>query len=168
MKVSDLPVTPLLALIVGKLIGVIFSSVVFAINLPSLGYNNIYKLLYGMKLEENIVILSSYSDLFMFTVLSTGFIVSLLIYTDKSKKTLDKKHIEDYFRSPVEKTISTAHKLYGSAFRWLIVLWLANVYILYNTLSGRTYLWIYLLIFLLNISLSIYIFLDLKLSLIHI
>lgn len=162
MKLSEFPITPVVSIIIGKIIGIIFASVVFSIQISNLGYSSLFKLLYGTTQNSEIVTLSSYSDLFMFTVLSTGLVITLLIYTDRTKTNMSKKLVEDYFASPLEQTFNTARKLYGGAFLWMLILWITNIYILYNTLSGRTYLWIYLLVFTLSISLTAYFLLDLK------
>lgn len=162
MKLSDFPISPVVSIFIGKILGIIFASVVFSIQISSLGYASLFKLLYGTTQNNDIVTLSSYSDLFMFTVLSTGLVITLLIYTDRSKNNMSKKLVEDYFASPLEQTFNTARKLYGGSFIWLLILWITNIYILYNTLSGRTYLWIYLLVFSLSISLTTYFLLDLK------
>lgn len=162
MKLSDFPISPVVSIFIGKIVGIIFASVVFSIQISSLGYASLFKLLYGATQNNDIVTLSSYSDLFMFTVLSTGLVITLLIYTDRAKNNMSKKLVEDYFASPLEQTFNTARKLYGGSFIWLLILWITNIYILYNTLSGRTYLWIYLLVFSLSISLTTYFLLDLK------
>lgn len=159
MKISQLPITPIVTIIIGKILGIFFTSIVFAVDFE---FSNIPVLfsLSSISDKHDLILISSYSDLFMFTVLSTGLVMSLMLHTNKAHLNLTKMDIESFINSRLQNFLKTAYKLYGQALHWFIVLGVSNFYVLYNTLTGKTYLWIYLLILLLTFSLSLYFYYD--------
>ncbi len=163
MKLANLPITPFVALIVGKLLGIVFTAVVFSLDI-SVGevFELLKSLLFGNNSEENTVLLSSYSDLFMFTLMSTGLVLSLFAQTGKAFQRLTKVDLDIYLLSGVKSFPSTVIKLYGQSVYWLLFILLSNLFILFNTLLGKTYLWIYLITLILTISLTLYFYYDFR------
>ncbi|HRN86351.1 MAG TPA: hypothetical protein PKU78_05205 [Candidatus Dojkabacteria bacterium] len=161
MKVTNLPITPIVAIIISKLLGIIFASIVFGI---SFEFNGILSLfgLGNLDNQTDMILLSSYSDLFMFTIISLILVISLMMHSKNEKKQISKEDLDKYLTSNQKNTILVANKLYGSALYWLISIWLTNLYVLFNTLTGKTYLWIYLLVLMLTVSLTLYFYYDLK------
>ena len=162
MKISQFPITPIVTLVIGKIVGIMFTSIVFSIGVKLSNITSLFDIYAITKDNENLILLSSYSDLFMFTALSTGLVLSLLLYINKAHLNLNKNDLEMYFNKGVKNYIRTAYKLYGQSLNWLIIILFSNFYILYNTLIGRTYLWIYLVSLALTISLLLYFFYDLR------
>ena len=109
-----------------------------------------------------MILLSSYSDLFMFTFISLVLVISLMLHAKDEKKQISKADLDKYLTAQQKNTLRIANKLYGHALYWLISIWISNLYVLFNTLTGKTYLWIYILISMLTLSLTLYFYYDLK------
>lgn len=161
MKLANLPITPIVGLVIGKILGIIFTAVVFSLDIKP---GDIFELMRTLFLSSNTVedtvLLSSYSDLFMFTLVSTGVVLSLFAQTGKAYQRLNKLDLENYLRTGFKSFFSTSIKLYGQSVYWMMVLLLSNIFILYNALTGKTYLWIYLITLILTISLGLYFYYD--------
>lgn len=162
MKLSQLPITPIVTVIVGKILGIIFSIVVFSINVQINELFSLFKLMLSSDSYEELILISSYSDLVMFTIISTGLVVSLFGEVHKDSHRLDKKDLDSYFSNGIKSSLFVARKLYNQALYWMMFLIISNFYILYNTITGKTYLWIYLVTLFLTISLIFYFYFDFK------
>jgi len=160
MKLTQLLITPFVALIIGKILGVLFTAVVFSLDVRPDDIFSLFKLMIASDADEKLVLLSSYSDLFMFTLLSTGLVASLFSQINQISQRLSKNDLELYFQGGVNNLLHTASKLYGRSLIWMGFIVLANAYILYNMLTGKTYLWIYVVTLLLTISLVMYFYYD--------
>lgn len=160
MKLTQLPITPIVALIIGKILGILFTAVVFSLDVSPDDVFSLFKLMFSLDEDEKLILLSSYSDLFMFTILSTGLVVSLFSQVNQASQRLTKNDLELYFQGGVSNLLRTAAKLYGQSLYWMSFIALANLYLLYNTLTGKTYLWIYVVTLLLTISLLLYFYYD--------
>lgn len=161
MKVTNIPITPIVAVIISKLLGILFASLVFGLNFKFEGFLKLFSL-GNLNNQADMILLSSYSDLFMFTLISLILVISLMIHSRNEKKHISKADLDKFLTSQQKNFLSVANKLYGHALFWVISIWFTNIYVLFNTLTGKTYLWIYLLILMLTISLTLYFFYDLK------
>ncbi len=160
MKVTQSFVTPFVALIIGKILGILFTSVVFSLDIGIGDIFSLFKLMIAFDEDEKLIHLSSYSDLFMFTILSTGLVASLFSQVNLTSQRLTKKDLELYFQGGIKNIFHTAMRLYGQSLFWFSFIIIASTYILYNVLTGKTYLWIYLITLLLTISLAMYFYYD--------
>jgi hypothetical protein len=160
MKVTNFPITPIVAIIISKLLGILFASVVFDLDFEFNGIISLFGL--GNLDNETMILLSSYSDLFMFTFISLILVINLMLNARTEKKQISKADLDKFLTTQQKNSLSIANKLYGHALYWLISIWITNVYVLFNTLTGKTYLWIYVLIMMLTISLTLYLYYDLK------
>lgn len=161
MKVTYFPVTPVVATIVCKLLGILFASIVFGLDFEFEGLITLFSL-GNLENQTNLILLSSYSDLFMFTFLSAILVISLMMNSRSEKKRISKADLDKFLTSQQKNTIKVANQLYGTSLLWMLSIWITNIYILFNVLSGKTYLWIYLLVVLLTISLTLYFYFDLR------
>lgn len=158
MKLSHLPISQIITFVVGKVVGLMFASIVFSIPFQFAGLIDIFKPV-SVIADQSQILLSSYSDLFLFTIMSSGLLLSLFMNVDRQLN-ITRDDINKYLDHKSDKFFSTIYKMYGQSVLWLLFLWVTNVYILYNALTGKTYLWIYLVVMILSISITIYFYFD--------
>jgi hypothetical protein len=161
MKVYQIPITTVVTILISKLLGILFSVLVFSIEFEISGFVSLFNLK-GLADRNDLVILSSYSDLFMFTVVSTVLVISLMVHSKNSKSLDNKTNLDKFYKANNNSQLKSAYYLYGNSLYWLLSIWITNLYILFNTLTGKTYLWIYVLVLVLTISLSLYFYYDFR------
>lgn len=150
-------ILPLFVLLMSKFFGIYLVASFFAIELPPLQFSNILNLGNYFALDVNNLV-TSYADLFMFSILSTGLLLVLFLESKNKDPKKIKKFLDEELN--VRQVISGWFMLYGNSLYWLASTWVASFIILYNTYYNITDLWVYLMVLTLTLSLSYYFYID--------
>lgn len=142
LKLLDNSIFPACIMILGKLLGVI--ATLWLLNIPFTVrdyFSNIYSLRFIVQ-EENIKVITSYSDLTMYLILAIFFsltiVKAIFLHSSHIKPSLMTK----LANSNLLKLVQSSYEIYHSASIWLIFMWVSNVIVVGNVLAGNTYAWI--------------------------
>jgi len=152
---------PALLLFIGKLAGILFVSGLFNFNVQfSLVDYNIFffKTLVDSK---NYIILSSYSDMFMFLVMMLGMTILLFQALVLHDSHISSNTVFRLAKYNLLDLIKTSFDLYHSGIVWALFMWLSCLLIGLNTLKGATYIWVLGIALVFSISYSIIFIKDL-------
>lgn len=161
MKISELTISPLVVLFGSKILGIVFTNLVFSLGLDLKSISNYLQVIFTMDRSESFVLLSSYSDLFMFTMISVALVIMLFVNYGKNKTILDQHDVSKELTLD-KNIIKLIFKLYKETTVWFLNLYLGLVFILINVILTKTFFWIFLLALILSISLTLYFYFDLK------
>ena len=133
---------PAVLLFIGKLLGILFVAGVFKMDVEFSLYDyNIFFFKTSVS-GDDLLSLSSYSDIFMFLtiVLGMSFILfrALVLHdTHVSSGTIFK-----LAKYNLLNLISTSFELYHSGIIWLLFTWVSTIIILINCIKGISYVWV--------------------------
>jgi hypothetical protein len=161
LKLIEYSILPAILLIFGKFFGLYLIASLFGIPIDLQAQEKALFLFNTFVSEENIILVSSYSDLFMFTLLSlcmTFILVQAVYFHDT--------HISNITISKLAKynllsLIRSSFQLYHAGVIWLGFLWMSAFLIAFNYFQGYSQLWVLLLSLLFCLSFSIILFRDL-------
>lgn len=160
-KLIDYALVPAALLILAKLAGIFLVAALFSVNIQ---VNVLADALLSFETVVNagdLPLISSYSDLFAFSIMSFGLafiLISAVYFHDSHIKV---STVNKLAKFDLLHLIKGSFELYHSGIVWLIFLWLANLLILINVIKQSTYLWILLVTVIFSISLTVIFFRDL-------
>jgi hypothetical protein len=161
LKLIEYSILPAILLFVGKLLGLYIIASLFGVPIDWQAEDKSLLFFSTSVAKENLMLVSTYSDLFMFTQMSLGmsFILIQAIYLHDS-------HISNLTISQLAKLnllslIRSSFELYHSGVIWLGFLWLGCILVAINYFQGISQLWVLLISLLFSISFSIIFFRDL-------
>lgn len=142
-KLIEYSVLPAVALVLGKLLGVHISASIFGITIQEYTVS-----LFGstpIVEHQDLFVLTSYSDLFMYISVASVFTFVLIrsIFFHDS-------HVKPVLASILARNnliflIQNSYNIYHSAFISLVFTLISNFLILFNVISGQTFVWVFLL-----------------------
>lgn len=144
-KLIEYSIFPAIALVLGKLIGVHLSASLFGITIQEYAVS-----LFGntpVVESQDLIVLTSYSDLFMYV-----FVASIFTFVLIRSIFLHDSHVKPVLASVLAKNnlvflIQNSYNIYHSAFISLVFTLIANFLILFNVISGQSFAWVFLLTF---------------------
>jgi len=143
VKLIDYALLPASLLVVGKFLGLLFAINIFNLDW---GIKNIPGSLFSVRpvfYSEDIILASTYSDLIMFIIMTIGFSFILIqaVYfhnTHVSPRTLMK--LASY---NLLGLIKSTFEVYHQAAIWSIFIWVVDLLILFNVLTSKTEVWVF-------------------------
>jgi len=133
---------PALLLFLGKLVGILFVAGIFKIGVEfSLNDYNIF-LFKASVTGDQLLTLSSYSDIFMFLTIVLGMSIILfraLMFHDTH---ISSKNVFRLAKYNLLDLIGTSFELYHSGVIWIAFTWVSTVIIFLNCTRGITYVWV--------------------------
>lgn len=141
-KLIEYSIIPAISLVLGKLLGISLSASLFNITIQE--YSTSYFGITPLVSNQDLAVLTSYSDLFMYSFVAGIFTIILL-----RSIFLHDTHMKPKVASVLAKNnliflMQNSYNIYHSAFIALIFTLIANFLILFNVVSGQTFLWVFL------------------------
>jgi hypothetical protein len=161
VKLIDSSLLPVLAIVIGKLLGIYIVSSFFYIDVNFKVATDSLLSLTPVVSKTDLVVVSTYSDLIMYLFIGVGFSITLLRSVYLHETHISVNTIIQLARYNLMTLVKTSYDLYHSAFTWLIYTWVANLLILINTLLFKTEVWLLTVTTIFSIALTIILFRDL-------
>lgn len=144
VKLVDYSLLPAAVLVVGKFLGLYLTIQIFSLNW---GIRNIPNSLFSVRpvfYPQDVLIASTYSDLFMYLLVMIGFSVVLV-----QAVIFHNSHISPIMLSRLANhnligLVKGSFEIYHKAAMWGVFLWVANGLILLNVLSNKTEAWVFI------------------------
>ena len=161
LRLIEYSILPAVVVILSKLGGIYLAAALFGIATDTFSSNNGILFFQTVVKSSDLIILSSYSDLFMFLGVAAGMSVILVqaLYLHDS-------HIQPEVLNKLAKwdmlnLIRGSFELYHSGVMWLVFLWLAGVLVLINFIKGITDIWTLTVVSIFVLAYSVIFFKDL-------
>ena len=164
LKLIEYSILPAILLFLGKLLGLILIGSLFSIPID-INAPDKQLLLFSTSVDQDsIETVSTYSDLFMFVIISIAmtFVLIQAIYFHNSH--ISSKTISRLAKYNLLGLIRSSFQLYHAGVVWLGFLWISAVVIFINYYQSITELWVLLISLLFCISFSIIFIRDLFLE----
>lgn len=160
VKLIDFAILPASLLVLGKFLGLFVSINVFSLqwgleNIPN-SFFSVRPVLYA----KDIVTASTYSDLIMFLIITSGFsfvLVQALAFHDTHISPAVISKLADH---NLLGLIKSTFDIYHKAAVWLIFLWLTVIVIFINVALAKTLLWVLLFSFIIASVLTVFLLRD--------
>ncbi|KXK26422.1 MAG: hypothetical protein TR69_WS6001000425 [candidate division WS6 bacterium OLB20] len=160
IKLIDYALLPLVLIILGKVLGVYVVSALFGVEL-GVSQGGSYLPFQPAVPAQDLQTVSSYSDLFMFAVIATGFSFILVSALKLHDTHIDVKTVTMLAKFNLLSLMKTTYELYHAGAIWIIFVWLATAVILLNALTGATYWWVFVFALVFSLSTTIALLRDL-------
>ncbi|MBW7953446.1 MAG: hypothetical protein QY330_01255 [Candidatus Dojkabacteria bacterium] len=164
VKLIDYSLLPFALLVFGKVVGLYLTASVFGIELGLISVPEALLTFRTVADQADLQVLSSYSDLFMFVLVATGFSYVLIAALKFHDTHIDIKTVNILARYNLLMLIKTSYELYHSAAVWVIFIWIATLVVFINFLAGTTYGFILIGCFLFSLLTSVAMLRDLFLE----
>ncbi len=161
LKLIEYSIVPAILMALGKFAGILFVAALW--NIP-LDFDSASRNLLQFNTfvpEDSILLVSSYSDLFMFTVILIGMSVIIIKAIYFHDTHISNESVSKLAKYNLLNLVSTSFKLYHSGIIWLGFMWMANIIIVINYFQGLCYSWVLMISLLFSLSFSIIFFKDL-------
>jgi len=143
IKLIDGSLLPGAFLILGKFFGIALTIQIF--NLPVILKDYIDQIFSpkGYYLEESgVLVLSSYSDLFMYIFVAIGLSFAIIRVSFFSTAKVQPFLVAKLSRFNLLGLIKSTYETYQNAAIWLFFTWVCNIIILINTINQTTFVWV--------------------------
>jgi len=160
VKLIDNSLKPAILLIFGKFIGVIFISSLFSTELGIANVGNSLLSFSPVVLQEDLITVSSYSDLFMYAFVSIGFTIETIRAVYFHDSHVNVVAVTKLAKMNLLSMIKSSYEVYHSGVTWFIFTWIANLVTILNVLLGRTYIWIGVVTTIYSMILSVALYRD--------
>jgi len=142
IKLLDNSIIPASVMIASKFVGILLSIKILNIPWSIKDYTNSILTVTTFLRKEDISTVTSYSDLAMYFALA-----SLLTFNIVKAVYLHNTHLRPNLilqlaRRNLLSLITGSYEIYHSCTVWITFTWIANILILINVLTERTYIWI--------------------------
>jgi len=157
VKIIDKSLLPAILIIFSKMLGVYLFSSLFGIDISfETVSGNLFKVTPIVDNSINqIQVLSTYSDIFMFAVISVGFIVITIQSLFFHESHINIAMIAKLAEHNLLDWVKSSYELYHTAITWFIFIWLTVIIIMVNSLLHKTEPWVFVVTFVFTISLSV-------------
>jgi hypothetical protein len=142
IKLVDNALLPAAVMILGKFLGVVLTIRFF--NIPSSIERNVNSIAsFSTTLRaEDVQLVTSYSDLIMFSSVALLFIFVIFKAVYFHSSHIKPVLVTRLLNKNLFHLIQNSYEIYHSAVVWLLFSWLASVLTLINVIAGQTYAWI--------------------------
>lgn len=155
IKLLDNSLLPASLMIVSKFVGI-----VVIIQLLNIEWsiretpNNIFSFQTVLS-TENVLQVTSYSDLLMYLILALGFSVNIFRAVFLHNSHISFEFVSKLASNNLMSLIKNSYEIYHSASIWLVFMWVATLIIIGNVFSGSVYQWVGLASILTSVLLTI-------------
>lgn len=141
IKLIDIALLPAALMVLSKFIGLVVVVSLFGIQLD---LNSAAESLLNVRpavLAEDLITISTYSDLIMYLLLAAAFSFILIQATHFHDTHISPRMLVKLSRHNLTGLVQSSFRLYHSAAIWLVVIWIATSLIWINVLNQTTQLW---------------------------
>lgn len=161
IKLLDYSLLPAAIMLLGKVVGVFITALLFNIQVGLQSYPQLLFSAIPVVDYSQLQQLSTYSDLFMYVLVASGFTIVLVGALFMHDSHIEVQTINLLAKYDLLFLIRSSFELYHSGVIWFAFTWLANIVILINVLAGKTLVMILIITVGFTIGLSILLFRDL-------
>lgn len=154
-KLIDFSLLPSALLVIGKFFGLYISIQVFNLQWGLRNIPNSFFSLRPIFYSEDIIVASTYSDIFMFLVIAVGFSITLIQALFFHSSHVDPNLVSRLGSKNLLGLIKSSFDLYHKASIWALFLWLTNILIIFNVLTYKTEVWVLLVTTIISIVLTV-------------
>ncbi len=160
IKLIDSSLLPAAILIVGKVIGIYFVAKVFELSWTIESASNTLFSVRPIFDDKDLMLVSSYSDLFMFSLVLIGLSFSLFRAVFLHASHIDPKFVAKLATNNLLNLIKDSFDVYFEGSMWLVFTWVSTFTILVNILLNKTFIWVGVIAFAASFAFSIMLFKD--------
>lgn len=161
LKLIEYSILPAIVLVLSKVGGIYLAAALFNIQVDLSASSSAFMFFESAVAAKDIVVVSSYSDLFMFMGVALGMTIILVQALYLHDSHVSPKMINELAKRDLLSLIKSSFHLYHSGVIWLAFLWLAAIVILINAINGMTDIWALAVSVIFTISYSIIFLKDL-------
>jgi hypothetical protein len=161
LKLIEISILPAIVLMLAKFGGIYFSAALFNINLNLEAQSGSLVFFQTTVKSSDLILVSSYSDLFMFLAIAIGMSIILIQALYLHDSHISSNTINKLAKYNLLSMMRSSWELYHGGVIWLVFLYIANIIILINCTRGLTQLWALLVATIFSLSYSIIFFKDL-------
>lgn len=161
LKLIEYSILPAIILVLAKLGGIYLAAALFNVTVDLTASTNALMFFQSAVDSQQLIVVSSYSDLFMFLGVALGMTVILVQALYLHDSHISPKMVNELAKKDLLSLIRSSFELYHSGVIWLAFLWMATILILINALRGMTDIWALLVSTVFSISYSIIFLKDL-------
>jgi len=160
IKLLDNALLPSALMVVSKFVGIFLIIRLFGLEWSIQETpNNIFSFQTVLS-SQDVVLVTSYSDLIMFSILAIGFSVNILKAIFLHNSHISSELLNRLASVNLLTLIKNSYEIYHSASVWLIFMWIAALISLSNALSGSTFGWVGITTLIVSILLTVIFFQD--------
>lgn len=138
VKLIDNSLLPAVLIIFGKFFGIYLFAGLLGVDI---GVQEATQTLFSFRTVvgvEDIMAISTYSDMFMFALISIGFAIVVVRSVYMHDSHISVSTITKLAKLDMTSLIKTSYELYHTGVVWFVFTWMGNVLILVNALLGKT------------------------------
>ena len=160
IKLLDNALLPASLMLVSKFVGIFL--VIRAFNLDWLVQQtpNNFLSFQTVLSAQDVVLVTSYSDLVMFAIVALGFTVNILRAIFLHNSHISPQLLNKLASKNLLSLIKNSYEIYHAASVWLFFLWICQAIVLTNALNNSIYSWVGMMTLLISILLTIVFFQD--------
>ncbi len=154
IKLLDNAILPAALLVVSKFLGILLVAQIFSIDLYIEQNTNNILSFQTILSSQDIITVTSYSDLLMFGLIALGFTLNLIIAIFLHNSHINPITLMKLSDRNLLNLVKSSYEIYHSASIWLLFLWISTIIILGNVLNHVVYPWIGNLVILVTLVLT--------------
>lgn len=144
VKILDTSLFPAALMVAGKFIGLYLVINLFGIDWGVENTPNSIISARPVLMEEDLAFASSYSDLFLLSIMLLGFTFYVFRAVFLHSSHIEPRLVARLAVNGMLDLVKDSFEVYRKASVWLMFLWMSNIIVIINTLMGKTYLWVML------------------------
>lgn len=160
IKLLDNALLPAALMVVGKFTGILITMQIFGINFVIKETPNNVFAFQTLLSSQDALLVTSYSDLIMFSILAIGFSICIVRAVFFHNSHVSLSLLTRLAHRNLLNMIQNSYEIYHTASIWLFFLWISCIMVASNALSHLIYNWVGIAVFVAAILLSIVFFQD--------
>lgn len=155
IKLIDYSLLPAALMVVSKFLGMVIVVNLFSIDW---GIESIRSSLFSIRpvfFEDDLMIVSTYSDLFMYLVIAIGFSLVLAQSLFLQNTRVSPQMLVKLANYNLLGLVKTAFEIYHKSAIWAIFLWVATGVLAFNVVIGKTAPWLSFVALVFTVSLTV-------------
>ena len=160
IKLLDNALLPASIMLVSKFVGIFLIIRFFNLDWVVQQTPNSFLSFQTVLSSQNVVLVTSYSDLIMFAAIALGFTINILRAVFFHNSHISPQLLNRLASKNLMSLIKNSYEIYHAASVWLFFLWISVAIVLTNALNNAIYSWVGISTVLVSILLTIIFFQD--------
>ncbi|HEC66575.1 MAG TPA: hypothetical protein ENI23_14965 [bacterium] len=160
IKLIDSSLLPAAIMILGKVVGIFLTARIFNLEWALQSSSNNFISIRPVFEAADIVTVTTFSDLIMFSFLLVGLSFSLFIALYFRSSNIDPKIVAKLATNNLLNLIKDSFDIYLGGSMWIVFSWIANITIFINVMLNKTQLWVIVLTLVSSIAFTVLLFRD--------
>lgn len=154
IKLIDLSLLPAILMAIAKFAGVVIVIRIFDLPWAVKEYANSLFSVSTVLRTEDLSVVTSYSDLIMYSALAFGLSVMIFRATYFHNSHIKPKLLVRLSNINLLSLVQSSYEIYHSAFIWVVFCWISNLLILINVANQKTFVWVGILATISSVTLT--------------